>query len=64
MAAAPPRLRDLLRSQRVFPDGMPGFDPYAAPDEVEFWQGDLDRRHVRLRYQRAGSAWNQHLLWP
>ena len=33
-------------------------------DEAEFWQGDLDRRHVRLRYQRAGSAWTRHLLWP
>jgi pyridoxamine 5'-phosphate oxidase len=33
-------------------------------DEVEFWQGDPDRRHVRLRYQRAGSTWTQQLLWP
>ena len=33
-------------------------------DEVEFWQGDLDRRHVRLRYRRTGSAWTRQLLWP
>jgi pyridoxamine 5'-phosphate oxidase len=35
-------------------------------DEAEFWQGDLDRRHVRLRYRRAdsGSAWARQLLWP
>ena len=33
-------------------------------DEAEFWQGDLDRRHVRLRYQRTGSAWSRQMLWP
>jgi pyridoxine/pyridoxamine 5'-phosphate oxidase len=33
-------------------------------DEAEFWQGDLDRRHVRLRYRRAGSTWTRQLLWP
>jgi pyridoxamine 5'-phosphate oxidase len=35
-------------------------------DEAEFWQGDLDRRHVRLRYRRAGpgSGWARQLLWP
>jgi pyridoxamine 5'-phosphate oxidase len=34
--------------------------------EAEFWQGDLDRRHVRLRYRRAGpgSGWTRQLLWP
>ena len=32
--------------------------------QVEFWQGDPERRHVRLRYQRAGSAWTRQLLWP
>lgn len=26
-------LRDLLRSQRVFPAGMPEFDPVVAPDD-------------------------------
>jgi pyridoxamine 5'-phosphate oxidase len=26
-------LRKLLRSQKVFPDRMPGFDPDAAPDD-------------------------------
>ena len=33
MAAEPPSLRELLRSQRVFPDGMPEFDPDEVPDE-------------------------------
>ncbi|MET3985380.1 pyridoxal 5'-phosphate synthase [Streptomyces sp. PvR034] len=35
-------------------------------DEVEFFQGDAQRRHVRLRYRRTpeGSAWTRELLWP
>ncbi|WP_263102933.1 pyridoxal 5'-phosphate synthase [Kitasatospora sp. DSM 101779] len=37
--------------------------------EVEFWQGDPSRRHVRLRYTRTGLgtgrvAWTSTLLWP
>ena len=35
-----------------------------AAEEAEFWQGDLDQRHVRLRYQRAGGGWYRQLLWP
>ena len=47
----------------------PGWTLYAlTADEAEFWQGDLDRRHVRLRYRRAGSGsgsgWARQLLWP
>ena len=35
----------------------PDWTLYAlTADEVEFWQGDPDRRHVRLRYRRAGDA--------
>jgi pyridoxamine 5'-phosphate oxidase len=33
-------------------------------DEVEFWQADHQRRHIRLRYQRTAGAWTRHLLWP
>lgn len=33
-------------------------------DEVEFWQGEEDRRHIRVRYTRAGDAWERALLWP
>jgi pyridoxamine 5'-phosphate oxidase len=33
-------------------------------DEVEFWQGDKDRRHIRLRYQREGQEWSRQRLWP
>ncbi|MFC9325200.1 pyridoxal 5'-phosphate synthase [Kitasatospora sp. NPDC057015] len=38
--------------------------------EVEFWQGDQSRRHVRLRYTRtdagdpAETRWERTLLWP
>lgn len=35
-----------------------------AADEVEFWQGDEQRQHLRLRYTRAGGAWTRELLWP
>ncbi|MDO8212091.1 pyridoxal 5'-phosphate synthase [Conexibacter sp. CPCC 206217] len=34
------------------------------PDEVEFWQADRDRRHIRLRYRLADGSWQQHRLWP
>lgn len=36
-----------------------------VPDEVEFWQGDKQRRHTRLRYQRTGDhTWSKEMLWP
>ena len=35
-----------------------------AADEVEFWQADEQRRHTRLRYERAGRAWTRVRLWP
>ncbi|MEV0986038.1 pyridoxal 5'-phosphate synthase [Streptomyces sp. NPDC049949] len=36
------------------------------PTEVEFFQGDPARRHVRLRYRRSsdGTSWTRELLWP
>lgn len=34
------------------------------PSEVEFFQGDERRRHVRLRYRREAGAWVRELLWP
>lgn len=36
------------------------------PHEVEFFQGDSRRRHVRLRYRREDGAldWERELLWP
>ncbi|MFE7129981.1 pyridoxal 5'-phosphate synthase [Streptomyces sp. NPDC057638] len=35
-----------------------------APREVEFFQGDAQRRHIRLRYRRTESGWARGLLWP
>ncbi|WJM15537.1 pyridoxine/pyridoxamine 5'-phosphate oxidase [Microbacterium arborescens] len=29
---------------------------------VEFWQGSLDRRHIRVVYERAGTGWRHTLL--
>ncbi|GAA2940037.1 pyridoxine/pyridoxamine 5'-phosphate oxidase [Streptomyces argenteolus] len=35
------------------------------PREAEFFQGEAQRRHVRLRYRReAGGTWTRELLWP
>ena len=37
---------------------------HLVPDEVEFWQGDPTRRHIRLRYRLVGGAWIRESLWP
>ncbi|WP_328872100.1 pyridoxal 5'-phosphate synthase [Streptomyces sp. NBC_00287] len=34
------------------------------PEEVEFFQGDEKRQHVRLNYHRAAEGWSRELLWP
>ncbi|WP_031036950.1 pyridoxine/pyridoxamine 5'-phosphate oxidase [Streptomyces sp. NRRL F-5650] len=34
------------------------------PDEVEFFQGEARRRHVRLAYRRTREGWDRRLLWP
>ncbi|MFC5721757.1 pyridoxal 5'-phosphate synthase [Streptomyces gamaensis] len=35
------------------------------PREIEFFQGDAGRRHVRLAYRRtADGTWTTRLLWP
>jgi pyridoxamine 5'-phosphate oxidase len=34
------------------------------PEEVEFFQGDETRRHVRLRYRSTQEGWTRELLWP
>ncbi|MEU6865072.1 pyridoxal 5'-phosphate synthase [Streptomyces sp. NPDC046876] len=37
------------------------------PVEVEFFQGDAARRHIRLRYSRTPNTtatWTRELLWP
>lgn len=34
------------------------------PAEIEFWQGDVQRKHVRLRYRRRADRWCAERLWP
>lgn len=35
-----------------------------APDRVEFWQGQPDRFHDRVRYVREGKTWRKERLAP
>lgn len=37
---------------------------HLQPEEVEFFQGDARRRHVRLNYRRGSGGWAKELLWP
>jgi pyridoxamine 5'-phosphate oxidase len=32
--------------------------------EVEFWQGDRERKHIRLVYRMENNEWIKELLWP
>lgn len=34
------------------------------PDEVEFWQGQLNRLHDRIRYRVSGGSWIRERLYP
>jgi pyridoxamine 5'-phosphate oxidase len=31
--------------------------------EVEFWQADEERKHIRLKYELKGEKWRINLLW-
>lgn len=44
------------------PDFWGGFR--VIPSEVEFWQGQLDRMHDRLRYRRVHPGWALERLAP
>jgi pyridoxamine 5'-phosphate oxidase len=44
---------------------VPTWTLYAVEaEEVEFFQGDEHRKHVRLRYRREDGSWARELLWP
>ncbi|MFB7914013.1 pyridoxal 5'-phosphate synthase [Streptomyces sp. NPDC056061] len=44
---------------------VPSWTRYVVePREVEFFQGDAARRHVRLRYLGRTESWEHELLWP
>ncbi|MFD7124375.1 MULTISPECIES: pyridoxal 5'-phosphate synthase [Streptomyces] len=52
---------------RAEPDAeAPTWTRYVVePAEVEFFQGDARRRHIRLRYRRQeDGGWTRELLWP
>jgi pyridoxamine 5'-phosphate oxidase len=55
-------------TQRLAQDPLAVADDHAVyvltPTEVEFWQGDRDRQHVRLRYRRSVNGWITEPLWP
>jgi pyridoxamine 5'-phosphate oxidase len=53
------------RAEREPDVAVPSWTAYVVePDEVEFFQGDARRRHVRLNYRREGGGWVTELLWP
>ncbi|WP_320777218.1 pyridoxal 5'-phosphate synthase [Streptomyces sp. CRN 30] len=53
------------RARREPDAAVPSWTVYVLePDEVEFFQGDERRRHVRLAYRRRGEDWLRELLWP
>jgi pyridoxamine 5'-phosphate oxidase len=43
----------------------PGWTLYTLrAEQVEFWQGDKQRRHTRVDYRRTDAGWERGLLWP
>ncbi|MFF2654020.1 pyridoxal 5'-phosphate synthase [Streptomyces sp. NPDC058045] len=58
------------RARREPSAEVPSWTVYAVrPWEVEFFQGERDRRHLRLRYHRPPTGhpagpWSRELLWP
>ncbi|MFC3573008.1 pyridoxal 5'-phosphate synthase [Streptomyces yaanensis] len=53
------------RAQREPDAPVPSWTLYRlSPEEVEFFQGDARRQHVRLTYRRTEEGWTRHLLWP
>lgn len=35
-----------------------------CPTQVEFWQCDADREHIRALYALTGAGWTTGMLWP
>ena len=54
--------------QRLAEDPLAVAEDHAVysltPDVVEFWQGDSQRQHIRLRYSRSVNGWSTERLWP
>ena len=63
--APPARFAELAKrwpADPPVPDFWGGFR--VIPAEVEFWQGQDDRMHDRLRYRRRGEGWILERLAP
>lgn len=44
---------------------LPSWTLYqVVAQEVEFWQADENRKHIRLKYYLNGDSWLKNLLWP
>ncbi|MFD4137787.1 pyridoxal 5'-phosphate synthase [Streptomyces sp. NPDC058572] len=57
--------QSLVRIEREPGLVVPEWTLYSLrPEEVEFWQGDKQRKHTRLGYTRNGAEWHKQLLWP
>jgi pyridoxamine 5'-phosphate oxidase len=79
-AALLARQSDILSDDRELEEGLreqrrrladepgliaPNWAVYAVmPHDVEFWQGEEERKHMRLRYRRARTGWIRERLWP
>jgi pyridoxamine 5'-phosphate oxidase len=66
-------LREMLRSQPVFPDEMPGFDPQTAPDDPVTlflrWleaavKAGVPAPQAMTLATADERAWTRQLLWP
>lgn len=44
------------------PEGWGGY--LLVPETIEFWHGNRDRLHRRLRYARDGAGWSHERLQP
>jgi pyridoxamine 5'-phosphate oxidase len=59
-----------IREARERIEVEPGFVPESwqayvvRPTEVEFWQAEMNRDQLRLRYRLGGTGWARELLWP
>ncbi|WP_405162309.1 pyridoxal 5'-phosphate synthase [Nocardia sp. NBC_01499] len=54
--------QELAATPNLVPDEWLSYA--VRPEEVEFWQGDSQRRHQRLRYSAEGDSWSRTRLWP
>ena len=57
------RERDKFENQVVpYPDDWGGFKIY--PSKFEFWQGQPDRLHDRIVYEKFKNSWKMHRIYP